>query len=219
MHAIKEDMVQALIDYDGSVLSFMGGNPSGSPLTVIINCIVNILRFISAYMVATKGYDFFQHVEIVTYGDDVVATVSDAKKTSFNFKRLSEIFATWNIKFTDAAKSSEVSEFSSKEVIQFLKRRFRFDVEIGKHMAPLDQESIFKSLYIWQRSKSISEYDQMVQIIKTAHREFFQHGRLVFEEQDTFLQQLLCRFSNEILPTYDYYMEEYIQQCSQRKEP
>ena len=212
MHAIKEDMVQALIDYDGSLITFMGGNPSGSPLTVIINCIVNVIRFVAAYITLVKRYDFFKEVELCTYGDDVVATVSDEAGDVYNFRTISEVYKSWNIAFTDASKSDVVQNFNVREDIQFLKRKFRFDSELNRYMAPLDEESIYKSMYIWNRSKSISKEDQLAQILESAHREFFQYGRDLFDNKRGFIEGLYARFSNKQLPTYDEYLKAYQEQ-------
>jgi len=209
MQAIKEDMVQAVIDYDGSVLSFMGGNPSGNPLTVIINCIVNVFRFIAAYNATTGRTDFFQNVRPITYGDDVVCTVTDEVCDEFNFVTISEVFSRWNIKFTDAAKSSNAQPFSKRDQIQFLKRSFSYNKETETFLAPLEEESIFKSMYIWNRSKAITKEDQMAQVIESASMEYFQYGRDIFDQKHIKLREWYARFSKKELKSFDYYLEKY----------
>lgn len=44
VRCIAEDTAFALVDFNGDLVQFYGSNPSGNPLTVILNSIVNSLR-------------------------------------------------------------------------------------------------------------------------------------------------------------------------------
>nr|WBY66455.1 MAG: polyprotein [Eriocheir sinensis iflavirus] len=102
------------------------GLPSGSPLTVIINSMVN-----SGYMclsfeeITGKPLETFDtEVAEDNYGDDVWLTVSDELSEIFNCESLSENFKLHNIVFTDATKTGEIRKWCSFEEVTFLKRSF-----------------------------------------------------------------------------------------------
>jgi len=72
-----------------------------------------------------------------------------------------------------------------------LKRRWRYDEDVGAWLCPLEEESIHKSLTTWVPSKSIDMYAQMVAVISSANSEYFFYGKKVFEHHHAFFEEIL----------------------------
>ncbi|UHM27610.1 MAG: polyprotein [Fushun cicadella viridis iflavirus 1] len=140
------------------------GSPSGHPLTTILNSIVNSLYVLYAFLscgFTTKEY--VDNVKLITYGDDLIMSVSDSCISSFNCDVMSRIFSKYGIKLTDASKTGDVvmcRQLLDKDVT-FLKRRFiPHSFRRGIFLAQLDIRSVlevcnwtFKSIDLQTKSK------------------------------------------------------------------
>jgi hypothetical protein len=76
VQVIAEDVAFAFCNFNGDLMRFFGSNPSGHPLTVIINCLVNsiYMRYCYHELNPAKEVDTFQeNVSLITYGDDNAA--------------------------------------------------------------------------------------------------------------------------------------------------
>jgi hypothetical protein len=137
---------------DGDIYSIAGTNPSGNPLTVHVNCIVNILFIM--YVWVGVGNDvsvFFVQIRMMTYGDDNLIAVHTSV-TNFDFWAIHVQLATIGVKYTPADKSEPKPDrkFDVHEDVGFLKRLF---VERGGYVfAPLDISSISKTFNCWMAS-------------------------------------------------------------------
>nr|WIF15501.1 polyprotein [Tribolium castaneum iflavirus] len=108
------------------------GIPSGSPITTPLNSIVNSLYLRVMWMRMFNNHpDYFSlesfnaHVNIVTYGDDVIGCVSDEVRDLYNIASLSENFADFNITFTDARKTGVIVPYITDiREVWFLSRCF-----------------------------------------------------------------------------------------------
>jgi len=142
---------------DGDVFCIAGTNPSGNPLTVHVNCIVNILFIM--YVWVGVGNDiklFFVQVRMMTYGDDNLIAVHIIV-TNFNYWTIHCELAKIGVKYTPADKSDPDpgKEFDKPEDIAFLKRRF--EERDGFYYAPLDFSSICKTFNCWMISKEADQ--------------------------------------------------------------
>lgn len=114
-----------------------------------------------------------------------------------------------NIGYTMADKEADSIPYIHIDDVSFLKRKWVWDDEIKAWMAPLDEESIIKSLTVWVPSGSIDKYRQMEQVISAANNEYFFYGRAVFEEKQKFFKELLSQepyhlyVTESTLPSYD----------------
>lgn len=185
LRCIAEDTAFALVDYNGDLIQLFGSNPSGNPLTVVLNCIVNCLRMRYVYYkmkpspVITKFHDA---VRLATYGDDLVASVKKGYEW-YNHTTIAEEFAKLDIVFTMADKEAESIPYIPLKNATFLKRTWTKHEYLGCLVAPLEHESIEKMLMVWTRSKQVTKEKQGMDIIKTALREYFWYGETVFEEK------------------------------------
>ena len=108
------------------------GSPSGAPITVVINTLVNILYIFVAWetLVGNKERgqtweSFKQNVELFCYGDDLIMSVTDKYKDVFNALTISQFLAQYGIVATDANKGDEVEAYTTLLNSTFLKHGFR----------------------------------------------------------------------------------------------
>lgn len=207
---IAYDTAFPLVNVDNDILEFYGTNPSGHPLTVVINSLVNSLYMRYAYCEIVgegKCDDFQKHVRLFTYGDDNIMGVS--RDVDFSHTKIQSALAKIGVTYTMAEKEAATVPFINIDDTQFLKRKWRFENELGMYTCPLDEESIRKSLTVWVPSQTISPYQQMVDVISSANSEYFFYGKEMFEKHHAFFKQILtldpyCKFVKEnTLPDWD----------------
>jgi len=215
------DTAFALVDYNGDLVMFHGINPSGNPLTVILNSIVNSLRNRYVYYLLNPKHDlstFRDHVSLVTYGDDNIMGVSN-EAPWFNHTAIVEAYASINVEYTMADKETESVPYINIANADFLKRKWRFDTDLGCHVAPLAETSIEKMLMVWTRSKSVPAEVQAISVVAAAVSEYFFYGRSVFEEKREMLQDMVKELDWQVyveestFPTWDELSERF-KQCS-----
>lgn len=220
MRAIATETSYPLTNVFGSVVGFYGSNPSGHPLTTIINCIVNIMYMMIAVKEIERDtgksevdYDnFFDSFSLLTYGDD---NIGSSRLDYINHTAISDALAHFGVPYTMADKESKSRPFISIEEADFLKRRFIMGTyKPGVVQAPLSEASILKSLSICTRSRSIMFEQQCAEILDSACREYFQYGKKKFLEKRRFLASLAQRYNLEPymagrgLPTFEELYED-----------
>jgi hypothetical protein len=222
---IAQDVAFPMVDYNGDMIEFYGTNPSGHPLTVIINGLVNALYMRYVYVVLNPKHtcqDYKNFVALMTYGDDNIMSASKEVEW-YNHTAISEVFAHMGITYTMADKEAKSIPFINISEASFLKRTWIFNEELGYHLAPLEAESIEKSLMVWTRSKSIGKEEQMVAIIGTAVREYFFYGREEFEfRRDLFIKvveelDLKEWVQESTFPTWSQLVDDYLSGASTKR--
>lgn len=192
LEGIGIDTAFPTVKVQNDLVQFYGTNPSGHPLTVIINCLVNSLYMRYAYAILNPNNEvesFRANVALATYGDDNVLGVSrDAHW--FNHSTIQSALSTIGVEYTMADKETESKPYIHVDDVVFLKRKFVFDGEVGAYMAPLDEDSIFKSLTWWVASKSVCPETQMCAILISAIREYFFYGRERYNEMRSAILQI-----------------------------
>lgn len=189
MTCIATDTSYPTIDFHGDLIEFNGTNPSGHPLTVIVNCIANSLYMRYAYSVLAKGSgskfdvsDFQEHVALLTYGDDNAMSVSE-ECTFFNHTAIQGVLAGVGIKYTMADKEAESEPFITIDDVSFLKRTWRFDTDLVAYVAPLEHDSINKMLTIGVVSKTNCAEATAADVISSALGEYFFYGKEEFHKR------------------------------------
>jgi len=219
IQCIAEDTAFPLVDYNGDLIQFYGSNPSGNPLTVILNSIVNSLRMRYVYYhlnPAKECKSFNDNVNLMTYGDDNIMSVSP-KCDWFNHTAVAEEFAKIDIVYTMADKETESVPFIHIDEASFLKRTWWYDEDMACYLAPLEHESIEKMLTVWNRSKSIPKEAQAIAVIGTALREYFFYGRPIFEEKRKMFMELVEKMEiqnwveDSTFPTYQSLADQFWQ--------
>lgn len=184
MQGIATDVCYPVMAYNGDLIQTIGSNPSGQNLTVYINSIVNSLLFRCAFY-HQQGVDIFTPfrdvVKLMTYGDDVKGSVKTGHD-DFNHLYVAQFFADRDMKFTMPDKTSIPVPFMTDTAADFLKRKNVYCAETGHIMGALDEMSIFKSLHSNLQTK-ITRQELAAQCVDGALREWFNHGREVYEHR------------------------------------
>lgn len=198
MKGLMTDVAYPIIMAGGCLLQLFGTNPTGQGLTVYINCIVNKIYLRCVFFTIYPNYTgMFHHVvALMTYGDDCKFSVhSDFDE--FNHTNIQRVFAINGIVYTMADKTSDSIPFMDHDEADFLKRhswwsnRYSWKGSTGMWMAKLDEDSIFKSLHANMESAENSRTEVAMQCIDGAMREFWFHGREVFEQRHEQLKLVL----------------------------
>lgn len=176
-------------EVNGVIIQVDGSNPSGHPLTVILNGLVNclLMRYCYYAMHYKAGETtlplFHEVVALMTYGDDNVAGVSPTEKL-FNHLSVSKELSLLGMKYTMPDKKAEPTKFIPFDKLDFLKRRFRVHETTGTMIGALDIKSIYKSLTTTMKTKDREqgEAEVMAGNIANALGELWAHGPEVFHE-------------------------------------
>lgn len=185
--------------------------PSGNPLTTILNSWYNSVSMRIAYaraakMASVKAPRFNDVVSMVSYGDDNVINFSDGIADWFNQVTVSEAYSTFGMTYTDEAKTGNIQPFKTLEEVAYLKRGFRN--ANGYVYAPLDLSTILE-MCNWVRD-SPDPHAQCAANIDTAARELVQHGEPVFREWVPKLVSAFYSVTNKMPPvgTFAQYLED-----------
>ncbi|AMB17481.1 predicted replication-associated polyprotein [Delisea pulchra RNA virus] len=216
MRGIATEICYPICEYDGSLIEFWGSNPSGHPLTVIINGMTNSIYMRYAYFVIyPKTKDPFAKVmALITYGDDNYGSVN-RRYAQFTHTRIAEEFAKVGIEYTMADKEAQSQAYVHAEQTGFLKRKPIWDDDLGEYRAPVDENSIQKMLHCHMKSKVLTENESAMEAIENAARAYFQYPREEHERRRVQLEQVIdeCNLRHlrrEPLPTYDERLQEYL---------
>lgn len=215
---ISHDVSFPMTDYFGDLVMFHGTNPSGHPLTVIINSLVNSLYMRYAYYVLNPIHEvrtFRDNVSLLTYGDDNIMGVRKGCEW-FNHTDVQKALSTIGVGYTMAEKDAESVPYLHISQTSFLKRSFRFDDDLKRVVGPLDHSSISKMLTKCVRSKDWVPEQHMLAVIKTALEEYFWYGKSVYENRLEKFRSIarengLLEFIDTIKPftPYDELVERY----------
>ena len=196
MEGIATDICYPLMAYNGDLIQHYGSNPSGQNLTVYINSVVNALLFRCAYYHITKGRknvpEFRDVCSLITYGDDAKSSVHE-DFPEFNHIAVAQFLEDRDMKFTMPDKESEPTFYMTDEEADLLKRANVYSEDTGMIMGALDEDSIFKSLHAVLKSKAITREQQAMQNIDGGLREWFAHGREVYEERREQMNEIAKR--------------------------
>ncbi|APG76858.1 hypothetical protein 1 [Beihai sipunculid worm virus 2] len=188
MRGIATEITNPTYDYFGTLVQFFGSNPSGHPLTVVINSIVNSLYMRYCYYEIAKQEKwwrvpaFNQVVSLMTYGDDNIMSVKPGYD-AYNHTRIASVLAEAGITYTMADKEAESVPFIHGSEAGFLKRDAIWDPELKIYRAALDETSISKQLHAHLESKALTEEQHSAEGIIGAMDEYFEYGREVYDRK------------------------------------
>lgn len=195
MECIAFEVCSPLVAFNGTLMRFMGTNPSGQNMTVYLNSIVNSLLHRLAF---NSVYNEKRRAEIgeelglgrpvvlrdlcalATYGDDAKGSVMEGYD-EFNHISMAKFLEANDMKFTMPDKESEPVAFMNRFVADFLKRKDVFNPDLGVYVGRLDEDSIFKSLHSILESKVVSPIEVSRMNIEGALREWFFYGEKHYE--------------------------------------
>jgi len=221
MWALASDMTQFYIVANGDLIKVINHTPSGGSITAetnsISNQISNRIAFYAYNLIerniafsemeiddVIKYYEvygpFDRFVRIKTYGDDLLLKVSSEIKENYTLDKIVYYHGLFGMKLTPADKGSTFKWKTWSEV-SFLKRTFRSDEETGYLMAPLDEASIRKMLCFVDTASPLTKVDYLSNICMDALRNWFLHGRIVYEYEKGILYDHIIKVSKR--PDYN----------------
>lgn len=218
VRGLLSESLQPHIEILGDILVALALQISGKYATAEDNSLRNLVMVMYAWYSNPKlsHLDFFEYVTLALYGDDLLGSVKDEVKDFFNNVTYREVVQkVFGMDFTPASKNGELLPFVSPDKMSFLKRTFRYHEELNCYVAPLDMNSIYKTLQYYIPSQTVSEEMQMVSTYSSSLRELFFHStREQFMNVRTKLLQHFCltyrRQSGDVrifFPTFDEIIE------------
>jgi hypothetical protein len=177
MEVLWDEIISTLQVSNRSVFLTTHGNPSGNPMTTVVNCIVNLLYHWYAYRKITGNESlrlFDAQMGFTSFGDDVVWT-TEPVVSGVTFSEVAQVMIDeLGQDYTTASKDSAESAVA-KDVkdLQFLKRTFAKTSGMLV-LSPLDKDSI-EQQFNWT-SMEQGDIEGMANQIDEAMLEASQHG-------------------------------------------
>jgi hypothetical protein len=210
--ALWEHICNADILVRGEVIRKTHSQPSGNPLTVIINSLFNGIVMRIAYMLLKKKQglpatcDYRKYVAEIIYGDDDIKSVSVEIIDWFNQLTLTDSLASFGLTYTDETKTGRILPFKPLEDVAFLKRKFAIQKD-GTFLAPMDLVNTLE-ITNWIRGKA--RRSATLENCEQALMELSLHPQDVYEFWSTRIREELAEVGiNILVPTYFEQMETY----------
>jgi len=162
------------------------GNPSGNPLTVVINTMVGFQYLSIAYMnlalrtgIVPKYRNFKRDIWLNVFGDDFTISMNEYTAQWFNTRTISQFLGEFGFELTPATKSGE-HEDRTLEELQFLKRKWvRHDRNVHRYKAPIDENTVYEYTN-WIRNGPDNMEQTIIQL-ETALTECHMHGQSFYD--------------------------------------
>lgn len=197
VNGILSDDLFPFIEMCLDILCAPGARPSGSYATAEKNTILLkvMLKYIWKKDPVLRKLPFHNFVKLYLYGDDVLGAVKDDVADRFNNISIAKGFKEYlHMDYTSSSKGDQTKEFLTPEEMSFLKRKFRVQPETGELVAPLDMNSIFKTLQWYLPSQEINLDMQMLQTLDSSMRELYFHSTR--QQYDLMREGLLSIYSD-----------------------
>lgn len=181
MRGIATEISCPVHDWFGTIVEFTGSNPSGHPLTVIVNSLANSLYMRYAYYaIAGKRKwatipPFADVVSLQTYGDDNISTVKKGFD-DYNHTAIANEFMLVDMKYTMADKEAKSVPFINLGDAAFLKHYAKWDPDLGVYRSPTELNSIAKMLHSHKRSTILTMEESSAEAIKNCALKYFEFG-------------------------------------------
>lgn len=161
------NITHQIIAFGADFVEKHGGNPSGNAMTALLNCIVNLIIHVHCARRKNKDLQWLkENFRACFMGDDVLSNALDCGIDQFDLVRFA---GEYGFTVTDASKGEVTRAYTPLNHATFLKRSFKpirftnggLDFKVTDYanrefmMAPLDPESIHKTLN-WSRKTKAS---------------------------------------------------------------
>ena len=210
-HSLWEATVNSLHICKDQVYKLNHGQPSGNPLTAVMNSMYNsiVMRY-AYYDICSKG-DFNAHVRMVSYGDDNLLSIDDSTIEEYNQLTITQSLAKIGMIYTDETKSTSEAKCKSLQECGFLKRGFRLEPQIGLYVAPLKLSSILECFNWIQKTENI--FGVLEQNARMAHAELSMHDQDTFDQVTSKIKRVIFKKYGKVLSyenrkTYLFWIRE-----------
>jgi hypothetical protein len=171
----------------GVLYQWTHSQPSGCPITSILNCLYNSIIIRTAFLLlCPSGYDishFVQHVTMISYGDDNVINVSPVVSPWFHQGTITRALAELGMTYTDESKSGRELTTRTIDEVTFIKRSFRYDYQFNRQFAPLPLDHLMSILNYTSKSRTTDQLDLEFQQVQSVYTELAQHGEGIFNDK------------------------------------
>jgi len=194
----------------------LSGLPSGSFITCIINCLINIYMLSLAFIVLTGVIQFSvwkRSVALKTYGDDNKNAVVKEYRDKYNGPNLTAFFAEFGYDYTPAAKSGEWGPMVHVANLEYLKVKCIWDEKCRLYYAHVNKLSVDSSICWVKKSKYSSFAEALQATIDSACYQLFFYGRHEYERYCGFFEKVLREHEVEYslrIKSYDMLAIEFV---------
>jgi len=189
------------------------GNPSGNPLTVIINTIIHKMKFLYAYFKRAPPelsslQEFAKAIVLFIYGDDGICSIKKSMLPFFNPEILYEELKKLNLEYTNSTKTGPAHIEPVRE-LTFLKRGFRED-ECGRQHAIIDEQTITE-LTNWTRECADMDLEKAsVDNLNDSLAFAYAYGKEYFDNHRRKIKENLKPELHQFLRDYPYYHQLFL---------
>lgn len=179
--------------------------PSGCPITAILNSIYNSVVVRISYLIcARRHYQetnedycsmkcFNDHVAMVSYGDDNLIGISETILGWFNQVTIAEAMLEIGHEYTDETKTGNIVPIRDITDVAYLKRKFVWDERLNRYKAPLDLE-VVQEIVQWTKAGTGADSITLTNLDVTM-RELSLHSEEVFNKYLGMLRKV-CKEKN-----------------------
>jgi hypothetical protein len=176
--------------------------PSGCPITAILNSIYNSIVVRMVFLLCAKKQEkeanlqngslanmhfFNENVSLVTYGDDNLIGILEPILPWFNQITMCEMFVIIGHEYTDESKSGNILPCKDLSECAYLKRKFIFDQTLQRHTAPIEL-SVILEIPQWTKKGNMADEITLANI-DVAMRELSLHDRDTFDHYSRIYQR------------------------------
>lgn len=183
---VLTDLLFPVVTVNNDVFVKPGYQPSGKYGTAEDNSLRGILLLMYAWYSMTEDAKFFDCVNPLVLGDDMLATVDEKHIEIFNNVTYQNFCKkVYKMDFTSATKSDKVEKSLRVHEVSFLKRKYVWNNKLQRYLAPLDQNSIFRMLQWYVKSRTEGLLAQTRGVLASVsmelalHLDEDQHGALM----------------------------------------
>jgi hypothetical protein len=199
-HTLWMHIVHAVHINGNVVYQCTHSQPSGCPITAILNSIYNSIVIRVVYLICARDFGlqtgdysfanmekFNRYCACVSYGDDNLIAIAESILVWFNQVKITAAFLIIGHEYTDEAKSGIIVPIRDISEVAYLKRRFVWDELANRYIAPLDLDVV---LEIFQWTKKGLAYDSITEAnIDVSLRELCLHGEEIFNKYSQMLKR------------------------------
>jgi hypothetical protein len=206
-NVLFESIVNSFHITDNNVHMWKQSQPSGNPLTTVLNSIYNSVIMRMCYMDLSPYKslkDFDLKVNMISFGDDNVLNISDSAIEYFNQNTIATSCLKYGMIYTNEMKTEISDDFRTIFDISFLQRSFRRDDTLGRVVAPLKLDTILE-MVMWIHG-DVDIIELCLTNVENALRELVYHGEEIFTMWSKKIREAIFLKLGK-----DYYIDPYLQ--------
>ena len=171
------DIVNSRHIAEGVIYEYHGGNPSGQPLTAVLNSVANLFMLHAVLLRASRqlGENFLECMTFATNGDDHIVGLPN--KSNITHEMIADIMMDmWGYEYTDESKGTGPVGRRNLTEVSYLKRGFS---KLGSIIVcPLSLETLRETIHWCRKGFTRQEFKLRVEDV---FLEYSMHGKSTFE--------------------------------------